>query len=43
MEQADTYSKEIAPYVTEGKALSFSHGAPTFTGNGLFPQLMLMF
>src|SRR5438874_12613064 len=27
MEQADTYSKEIAPYVTEGKALSFSHGA----------------
>ena len=27
MEQADTYSREIAPYVTEGKALCFSHGA----------------
>ena len=27
MEQADTYNKEIAPYVTEGKALCFSHGA----------------
>jgi ketol-acid reductoisomerase len=27
MEQADTYRKEIAKYVTEGKALSFSHGA----------------
>jgi ketol-acid reductoisomerase len=27
MEQADTYVKEIANYVTEGKALSFSHGA----------------
>lgn len=27
MEQAETYSKEIAPHVTEGKALSFSHGA----------------
>jgi len=27
MEQADTYNKEIAPYVREGKALSFSHGA----------------
>src|SRR5918999_5842884 len=27
MEQADTYTKEIAPHVTEGKALSFSHGA----------------
>ena len=27
MEQADTYNNEIAPYVTEGKALCFSHGA----------------
>ena len=27
MEQADTYNKEIAPYVREGKALSFSHGS----------------
>ncbi|HXG06299.1 MAG TPA: ketol-acid reductoisomerase [Nitrososphaera sp.] len=27
MEQADTYSREIAPHMTEGKALSFSHGA----------------
>jgi ketol-acid reductoisomerase len=27
MEQADTYSKEIAKNITEGKALSFSHGA----------------
>src|ERR687885_1679182 len=27
MEQADTYTKEIAKHVTEGKALSFSHGA----------------
>ncbi|MGI0015536.1 MAG: ketol-acid reductoisomerase [Nitrososphaera sp.] len=27
MEQAETYSKEIAGHVTEGKALSFSHGA----------------
>jgi ketol-acid reductoisomerase len=27
MEQADTYTKEIAKQVTEGKALSFSHGA----------------
>jgi ketol-acid reductoisomerase len=27
MEQADTYMKEIANHVTEGKALSFSHGA----------------
>ncbi len=27
MEQADTYTKEIAAHVTEGKALSFSHGA----------------
>ena len=27
MEQADTYSREIAPYVTEDKALCFSHGA----------------
>ncbi len=27
MEQTDTYNKEIAPYVTEGKALCFSHGA----------------
>ena len=27
MEQADTYSREIASYVTEGKALCFSHGA----------------
>ena len=27
MEQADTYNKEIAPYVTDGKALCFSHGA----------------
>jgi ketol-acid reductoisomerase len=27
MEQADTYSREIAPYVTKGKALCFSHGA----------------
>ena len=27
MEQADTYSKYIAPHVTEGNALSFSHGA----------------
>jgi ketol-acid reductoisomerase len=27
MEQADTYVKEIANHVTEGKALSFSHGA----------------
>src|ERR687891_205179 len=26
-EQADTYTKEIAKHVTEGKALSFSHGA----------------
>src|SRR5919199_6808248 len=25
MEQTDTYNKEIAPYVTEGKALCFSH------------------
>jgi ketol-acid reductoisomerase len=30
MEQADMYSKEIAPYVTEGKALSFSHGAAIY-------------
>lgn len=27
MEQADIYIKHIAPYMTEGKALSFSHGA----------------
>ncbi len=27
MEQADTYVKYIAPYMTAGKALSFSHGA----------------
>src|ERR671939_965822 len=27
MEQADTYKKEISTHVTEGKALSFSHGA----------------
>jgi ketol-acid reductoisomerase len=27
MEQADTYNKEIAPCVIEGKALCFSHGA----------------
>src|ERR687889_2416864 len=27
MEQADTYTREIAKHVTEGKALSFSHGA----------------
>ena len=27
MEQAETYKKEIAKHVTEGKALSFSHGA----------------
>jgi len=27
MEQADTYSKYIAPHMTEGNALSFSHGA----------------
>src|SRR2546428_7606791 len=27
MEQADTYVKHIAPYMTAGKALSFSHGA----------------
>jgi ketol-acid reductoisomerase len=27
MEQADTYKKDIARHVTEGKALSFSHGA----------------
>lgn len=27
MEQADTYSREIARYVTKGKALCFSHGA----------------
>jgi ketol-acid reductoisomerase len=27
MEQAGTYNKEIAPYIKEGKALSFSHGA----------------
>lgn len=27
MEQADVYKKDIAPYLTEGKALSFSHGA----------------
>ncbi len=27
MEQADTYLKEISPHVTEGKTLSFSHGA----------------
>jgi ketol-acid reductoisomerase len=27
MEQADTYNKYIDPYLTEGKALSFSHGA----------------
>ncbi len=26
MEQAETYTKEIAMHVTEGKALSFSHG-----------------
>jgi ketol-acid reductoisomerase len=30
IEQADMYSKEIAPYVTEGKALSFSHGAAIY-------------
>jgi ketol-acid reductoisomerase len=27
MEQADVYKNEISPYVTENKALSFSHGA----------------
>ena len=27
MEQADTYTRGIAKHVTEGKALSFSHGA----------------
>src|SRR5665809_130906 len=27
MEQADTYKNEISPYVTENKALCFSHGA----------------
>jgi ketol-acid reductoisomerase len=27
MEQADTYRNEISPYVTENKALCFSHGA----------------
>ena len=27
MEQAYTYNREIAPYLSEGKALSFSHGA----------------
>jgi ketol-acid reductoisomerase len=27
MEQADTYKRDIAPRVTAGKALSFSHGA----------------
>jgi ketol-acid reductoisomerase len=27
MEQADAYLKHIEPYLTEGKALSFSHGA----------------
>jgi ketol-acid reductoisomerase len=27
MEQADTYTKEIANHITENKALSFSHGA----------------
>ncbi|HEY7507260.1 MAG TPA: ketol-acid reductoisomerase [Nitrososphaera sp.] len=27
MEQADTYRKDISSHVTEGKALSFSHGA----------------
>jgi ketol-acid reductoisomerase len=27
MEQADTYRKDISNHVTEGKALSFSHGA----------------
>src|ERR671933_3087338 len=27
MEQADTYTKEIAKHVTQDKALSFSHGA----------------
>jgi len=27
MEQADAYKNEISPYVTENKALSFSHGA----------------
>jgi ketol-acid reductoisomerase len=27
MEQAGAYNKEIAPYIKEGKALSFSHGA----------------
>ena len=27
MEQADTYKRDIAGHVTEGKALSFSHGA----------------
>src|SRR5919107_293780 len=27
MEQAETYTREIAKHVTEGKALSFSHGA----------------
>jgi ketol-acid reductoisomerase len=27
MEQADTYTREIAKHVTEGKALCFSHGA----------------
>ncbi|HEY5630691.1 MAG TPA: NAD(P)-binding domain-containing protein, partial [Nitrososphaeraceae archaeon] len=30
MEQADMYGKEIVPYVTEGKALSFSHGAAIY-------------
>jgi ketol-acid reductoisomerase len=27
MEQADVYKREITPYLTENKALSFSHGA----------------
>lgn len=27
MQQAETYKKEIAPHLTKGKALSFSHGA----------------
>lgn len=27
MEQADTYRRDIAPHVTSGKGLSFSHGA----------------
>ena len=26
MEQANTYKDDISPYLTEGKALSFSHG-----------------